>query len=417
VKSPYAADMAVSTGWYRRLAGATVLDVALIGGLFVIDVSTEAAVTAGAHLHAPALSPAAVVVAGCGAGVLWVRRSRPILVFVLVICIMIVGSAAARPGLWTEHTAVPLAIAAYTIGSWSDRRAGSIAAPSIALLLAFSALARSGSVLTAALAAIVAIALPWMAGRAVRSRRLYLGQVERQLAMAEQERDEHARQAVLDERRHIARELHDVVAHHVSLIGVQAGAARTTLDHAPHSTRRALLAIEESSRSAVSEMRRLLEVLDVRQLGAAPAPGHSELAPQPGLDQLDDLVESFREAGLAVGLRVRGDAAGLGPLLELCCYRLIEQALTNVATHSAAATVSAEVAISGTEDPGAGPVVRVTVHDPGPALGGTSGSGRGLVGMRERIALFGGTLSAGPSDDGGFTVDATLGDESRAIAR
>jgi signal transduction histidine kinase len=435
VKSPYATGMAVSTGWYRRLAGATVLDAALVGALFATDLGTEAAVTAGVHLHCPALSPPAVLLAGCGAGVLWLRRSRPILVFALVLCIMIVAGAAARPGLWTEHTGVPLAIAAYAIGSWSDRPAAAIAAPSIALLLAFGAISRSASVLTAALAAVVLIALPWMAGRAVRSRRLYLGQVERQLARAEHERDEHARQAVLDERRHLARELHDVVAHHVSLIGVQAGAARTTLDHAPDSARQALLAIEESSRSAVGEMRRLLEVLDVRpldarpleprrldprrldprrldprRLDAAPAPG--ELEPQPGLGRLDELAETFRQAGLAVDLRVRGDAAGLSPLLELCCYRLIEQALTNVTMHSAAATASAVVAISETGDPAAVPLVQITVRDPGPALGGTSGSGRGLVGMRERAALFGGTLSAGPSDGGGFTVDATLGDTS-----
>jgi signal transduction histidine kinase len=418
VKSPYATGMAVSTGWYRRVARTTVLDAALVGALFATDIGTEAAVTAGAHLHVPALSLGAVLLAGCGAGVLWLRRSRPILVFALVICTMIAAGSAAAPGLWTEHTGVPLALAAYAIGSWSDRPVAAIVVPSVALLLGFGALSRSASVLTAALAATVVIALPWVAGRALRSRRLYLGQVERQLARAEHERDEHARQAVLDERRHIARELHDVVAHHVSLIGVQAGAARTTLDHAPHSTRQALLAIEESSRSAVGEMRRLLEVLDVheldpRPLGAPPASGQSELEPQPGLGRLDELVENFRRAGLAVGLRFSGDAARLSPLLGLCCYRLIEQALTNVTAHSAAATASAEVAISETADPAAVPLVHITVHDPGPAVGGTSGSGRGLVGMRERAALFGGTLSAGPSAGGGFTVEATLGDTGR----
>jgi signal transduction histidine kinase len=397
--------MAVNSGWHRRFARTTVIDAALVGALFATDIGTQAAVTAGAHLHVPALSPAGVILAGCGAGELLLRRRRPILVFALVICTMIVAGAAASPGLWTEHTGVPLAVAAYAIGSWSDRPVAAVVVPSVTLLLAFAALGRSASVLTAALAAIVIIALPWIAGRAVRSRRLYLDQVERQLARAEHERDEHARQAVLDERRHLARELHDVVAHHVSLIGVQAGAARTALDHAPHSTRQALLAIEESSRSAVGEMRRLLEVLDVRQI---------ELEPQPGLDRLDELAETFRQAGLTVDLRVRGDTAGLTPMLELCCYRLIEQALTNVATHSAAATASAEIVIAAAEDPPAVPlvripVVRIAVHDPGPARGGTSGSGRGLVGMRERVALFGGRLSAGPSAGGGFTVVATLG--------
>jgi signal transduction histidine kinase len=409
--------MATKTGWHARLTGAASGDAVLVGALFATDIGTQAAVTAGSHLHAPPLSPAAVVLAGCGAAVFWVRRDRPILAFTLVILITIAASAAVPPGLWTEHTGVPLALASYAVGSWSGRRVGAAAVPAIALLLAFGALARSGAVLTAALAAIVVIAFPWMAGRAVRSRRQYLGQVERQLAQAERERDERARQAVLDERRHIARELHDVVAHHVSLIGVQAGAARTALDHAPGSTRQALLAIEESSRSAVGEMRRLLGVLHADDPGEPGAPAQRPLEPAPGLGRLGQLVGSFRRAGLAVDMRASGDVAGLSPLLDLCCYRLIEEALTNVTTHSAAMTASAELTIGGPADPARGRVVRVTVRDPGPALAGTSGSGRGLVGMRERVGLFGGTLSAGPTPDGGFIVDAKLDDTGREATR
>jgi signal transduction histidine kinase len=405
--------MAAKISWHRRLGGATSRDAALVGALFATDIGTQAAVTAGAHLHVPPLSPAAVVLAGFGAAVLWVRRRRPILVFALVICTMMAAGAAAPPGLWTEHTGVPLAIAAYSVGSWSDRRAAAVASPATVLVLAFGALARSGSVLTAALAAVVVIALPWVAGRAARSHRQYLEQVERQLAEAQRERDERARQAVQDERRHIARELHDVIAHHVSLIGVQAGAARTALDHAPHSTRQALLAIEESSRSAVGEMRRLLDVLDVPQPGGPHARGDRHLEPQPGLGRLDELAGGFRRAGLAVDVRASCDTAALSPLLELCCYRLIEEALTNVTTHSAATTASVELTVSDPKHLAGGHVVRIIVHDPGPALGGTWGSGRGLLGIRERVGLFGGTLSAGPAEDGGFTVDATLGDTAR----
>jgi signal transduction histidine kinase len=371
-------------------------------------------VTAGAHLHVPPLSPAAIVLAGFGAAVFWARRSRPILVFALVFCTVVLSSALAPPGLWTDHTGVPLAIAAYAVGSWSQGRVRAHVVPAVVLLLTFGALARSGSALTAGLAAAVVIALPWVAGRAARSRRQYLEQVERQLAEAERERDARARQAVLDERRHIARELHDVVAHHVSLIGVQAGAARTALDHEPHSTRQALLAIEESSRSAVGEMRRLLGVLDSRAPGGPAEPGLAQLEPLPGLGLLDELVGGFRRAGLAVDLCARGDLAGLRPLLELCCYRLIEEALTNVTTHSAATTASVELTVGAPQDLAGGHAVRISVHDPGPALAGTAGSGRGLVGMRERVALFGGTLSAGPAGDGGFAIDATLGDHGRS---
>jgi signal transduction histidine kinase len=412
MKSPYATGMADQTGWHRPFGGATSLDAALACALFATDIGTQAAVTAGAHLRVPPLSPAAVALAGFGASVFWTRRRRPILVFVLVICTIVVSGAMAPPGLWTEHTGVPLAIAAYAVGSWSDSRAGAVAAPAIALLLAFGVLARSGPVLMAALAAVVVIALPWVAGRAARSRRQYLEQVKRQLAEAERERDERARQAVVDERRHIARELHDVVAHHVSLIGVQAGAARTALDHAPHSTRQALLAIEESSRSVVGEMRRLLDVLDVHQPGGPGVPV-AQMEPQPSLGRLDELASGFRRAGLAVDVRASGDTAGLSPLLELCCYRLIEEALTNVTTHSAATTASVELTVGEPQALAGGRVVHIAVHDPGPALACTAGSGRGLVGMRERVALFGGTLSAGAAEDGGFAVDATLGDNAR----
>jgi signal transduction histidine kinase len=406
--------MAAMTGWHQRLGSATSRDAALVCALFATDIGTQAAVTAGAHLHVPPLSPAAIVLAGFGAAVFWARRSRPILVFALVFCTVVLSSALAPPGLWTDHTGVPLAIAAYAVGSWSQGRVRAHVVPAVVLLLTFGALARSGSALTAGLAAAVVIALPWVAGRAARSRRQYLEQVERQLAEAERERDARARQAVLDERRHIARELHDVVAHHVSLIGVQAGAARTALDHEPHSTRQALLAIEESSRSAVGEMRRLLGVLDSRAPGGPAEPGLAQLEPLPGLGLLDELVGGFRRAGLAVDLCARGDLAGLRPLLELCCYRLIEEALTNVTTHSAATTASVELTVGAPQDLAGGHAVRISVHDPGPALAGTAGSGRGLVGMRERVALFGGTLSAGPAGDGGFAIDATLGDHGRS---
>jgi signal transduction histidine kinase len=405
--------MAAMTGWRHRLRSATSSDAALVCALFAADLGTQAAVTAGAHLRIPPLSPASVVLAGFGAGVFWIRRRRPVLVFVLVCCIIVLSGALAPPGLWTDHSGVALAIAAYTVGAWSERRIRAHAVPAAALLLAFGALAKAASLLTAALVAIVVIALPWVAGRAARSRRQYLEQVECQLAEAERERDERTRQAVLDERRHIARELHDVVAHHVSLIGVQAGAARTALDHEPHSTRQALLAIEESSRSAVGEMRRLLDILDSREPGSLTDPAMVELEPLPGLGRLDELAGGFRRAGLAVGLRSSGDTAGLSPLLELCCYRLIEEALTNVTTHSAATTASVALTVGEPRDLAGGRTVRVTVHDPGPALARTAGSGRGLVGMRERVALFSGTLSAGTTENGGFTVDATLDDNGR----
>jgi hypothetical protein len=152
--------MAAMTGWRQRLGSATSRDAALVCALFATDIGTQAAVTAGARLHVPPLSPAAIVLAGFGAAVFWARRSRPILVFALVFCTVVLSSALAPPGLWTDHTGVPLAIAAYAVGSWSQSQVRAHLVPAVVLLLTFGALARSGSVLTAGLAADVVIALP-----------------------------------------------------------------------------------------------------------------------------------------------------------------------------------------------------------------------------------------------------------------
>jgi signal transduction histidine kinase len=197
---------------------------------------------------------------------------------------------------------------------------------------------------------------------------------------------------VLDERTHIARELHDVVAHHVSLIGVQAGAARTALASSPDATRDALLAIEASSRAAVGEMHALLGALRDGDDGAP-------LAPQPGLAQLEPLVATFRATGLDVQLDACR-AADLPPALDLTCFRIVEEALTNVVRHSGARSATVRVQVDADE-------VRVTITDPGPAVGGP-GRGRGLVGLAERVALFGGRHRAGPTGSGGFEVAATL---------
>jgi signal transduction histidine kinase len=221
--------------------------------------------------------------------------------------------------------------------------------------------------------------------------------VEERLLAAEADREERARRAVADERARIARELHDVVAHHVSLIGVQAGAARTTLDRDGEATRRALSGIEASSREAVREMRRLLEVLD--------GDGSTPLTAPPGPAEFDALAAGFAAAGLGVRCTRTGDPDGLGDLHALTLYRIAEEALTNVTRHSQARTCTLSLHVDER-------AARVVVRDPGPshrrAPVPPPGAGRGLAGMRERVALFGGTLEAGPAAGAGFLVDATL---------
>ncbi len=376
------------------------MDRLLVAAVVIADLVAQLVVRLGGDAVSPPLSPLAGLVAVASALPLLKRRDAPLAT------LLGLGGAAALaagwvpPGLLTQQTGVTVILGMYAIGSWSRRRWASVLVPgSIMVLLFLGAYGEAPDLVQAGTVALAAVALPWMAGRAARSRRQYVEEVERRLAAAETERDERARRAVLDERRHIARELHDVVAHHVSLIGVQAGAARMALDDDPATTRAALRAIEDASRTAVGEMRTLLGVLrdDDERLG---------LCPQPGLADLGDLVEDFRGAGLDVVLTAP-PAVDLMPALGLTGYRVVEEALTNVTRHSraAAATVSVEV------DPDE---VRLVVIDPGPRREpAREGGGRGLVGLRERVALFGGRQQVGPTPEGGFAVRVCLPREER----
>lgn len=390
----YTPGMADGQPLRRSWAQGPLIDRALVAAVLLADVVAQVVARGDSGVQSAPLGGTAVAWAGASAAVLLWRRSRPILT--LAACGGAAGVAAGivPPGLFTQQTGITIILGAYAIGSWSERRTASVLVPLVALVLLVLGARDDGSDLVqAATIGLAAVGLPWMAGRAARSRRRYVEEVERRLATAETERDEQARLAVLDERTHIARELHDVVAHHVSLIGVQAGAARTALDPSPEATRSALLAIEESSRAAVSEMRTLLGALRGGEEGEV-------LVPQPGVAQLDALVADFRAAGLDVEGTV---AAGedLPPALGLTCYRIVEEALTNVTLHSAARTASVSVKVNATR-------VLVAVTDPGPARSDTKGGGRGLLGLAERVALFGGRHRVGPTDAGGFEVSVIL---------
>jgi signal transduction histidine kinase len=198
-------------------------------------------------------------------------------------------------------------------------------------------------------------------------------------------------QAVLAERARIARELHDVVAHHVSTIAIQADTARLATPGMPAEGAAKLEAIGDTARDAMIEMRRILGVLRSES-------GQRE--PQPGLDSLGELIEAARSAGTPVRLVLEGTVAPLGPGVELTAYRLVQEALTNARRHAPGASV--EVALHYEPD-----ALLVRVRDDGPGPAG-DGPGLGLIGMRERVATVGGQLTAGPADGGGFLVDARL---------
>ena len=224
----------------------------------------------------------------------------------------------------------------------------------------------------------------WLAGRAIRRRRLR----ERELIV---ERDEGARAAVAEERARIARELHDVVAHAISVIVLQARGAR----HAEGVERdEALEAIESTGATALAEMRRLLHMLRADDDDVS-------LAPQPSLAHLEQLVSQVRDAGLPVELRIEGERRELPPGVDVSAYRIVQEALTNALKHAGPARARVSV-LFGAE------TLELEIADTGTGAANGGGSGHGLAGMRERVAVFGGELASGPRPEGGFAINARL---------
>jgi signal transduction histidine kinase len=241
------------------------------------------------------------------------------------------------------------------------------------------------------------IALPCLLGVAIRSLRERERELAERASELQREREEKARRAVFEERVRIARELHDVVAHHVSVMGIQAGAARRVLDRHPEKAIGVLNSIETSSRQAVAELHRLLGFL--RRSGEA-----DHLGPQPGLAQLQDLVAQVAKGELAVDLAVEGDPRPLPPTLDVSAYRIIQEALTNSLKHSGGATAAVRVRYLPTS-------LELEVLDDGRAGSRRTADGvggQGLIGMRERASLHGGRLSVGPRPGGGFAVRASF---------
>ncbi|MFB7242162.1 two-component sensor histidine kinase [Streptomyces populi] len=250
----------------------------------------------------------------------------------------------------------------------------------------------------------VPFALAWVLGDSIRTRRAYLAQLEERAARLEKEREAQAKVAVAAERARIARELHDVVAHNVSVMVVQADGAAYVMDTAPDQAKKALETISGTGRQALAEMRRLLGVL---RTGEHQEVG--EYVPQPDVEQLDELIEQCRTSGLPVDFKVEGTPRPLPSGVELTAYRIVQEALTNTRKHGG---------------PNAGASVRLVYFDDGLGLlveddgkgaphelyeeGGADGQGHGLIGMRERVGMVGGTLDAGPRPGGGFRISALL---------
>ena len=294
-------------------------------------------------------------------------------------------------------------VAAYTVGT-QLRRPDGLAALGFtvaAMAVQFAVSADLGGPADL-VGAVIVVAAAWWLGDSLRARREYAAaleartlELETRTRELEDAREELTRRAVVDERLRIARELHDIVAHSMGVVVVQAMVAEAVLADDPPQARRAVSAIRDTGRSTLDELRGLLGALRGNDEGTAPLPG---------LADVTTLVDQMTQAGLPVALEVRGDRGAVPRTVDLAAYRVVQESLTNVLRHAAGATVNVEIDYR----PGS---VDVRVVDDGggkPPPSGTAGTGNGLAGMAERVALFGGTFSAGPRADGGFAVTAHL---------
>jgi len=340
---------------------------------------------AGSYFRFGSFAAGAVLVLFGEALPLWWRRKYPVAALLVIACVEIVKWAT---GLSNEPSGPALVFAVYAVSVY-DRTVARliVAAAAIAIiaiavaLLVFGQFALSRILIPAGATSLVA----WVIGDYMRSRRQFFIDI---VARHKQERD----QAAEEERLRIARELHDVVAHNVSVMAIQAGAARVS----GNSSKEALQSIESTARDTLAELNRLLGVLR-KQSDDAP------LTPQPGLDQVEALMKTVRDAGLEATLKVTGERRPLPAALDLSAYRILQESVTNVLKHAHASRVEITVAYQ----PDA---VLITVSDNGIGEQQTAGAstGHGLIGMRERVELFNGELASGSGSLGGYVVHAKL---------
>ena len=349
----------------------------------------------------------ALGVLGCAVLLLW-RRRWPALVLVGIFAVLL-GNRLADGGA-DETTAAFIAalIAGYSLGLNAPGRDAVIAVIASAALFSVDLAINphSSGFDDVVFAVALIFVAPVLAGRALRNRHLLARELEEKARAIEAEREERAARAVMEERARIARELHDVVSHSVSLMVVQAGAARRVIDQDRQAARDSFATVEETGRAALVEMRRLLGVL--RRTEEEPA-----LAPQPSLAYLDALLDRAHHAGLETELKVEGEPVELAPGVDLAAYRVIQEGLANSLRHSGArraiVTVRYRVRDLEIEVADDGPVGDLPAESEANANGrALLGEGRGLVSMRERVALYGGELSAGRRRDGGFALRAKL---------
>ncbi|WP_432746245.1 sensor histidine kinase [Streptomyces sp. JH002] len=335
-------------------------------------------------------APEKALLVGIAAGLFQLAADVPPMPSDFVFLIL-VFTVASRPVRWASRLALGASLTAPGLASvrWPDSNEDSLA----------------GTIVSTVFLTVMFL-LAWVLGDSLRTRRAYYAELEERAARLERERETQSRIAVAAERARIARELHDVVAHNVSVMVVQADGAAYVLDSHPEQCRTALATISGTGRQALTEMRRLLGVL--RGDGASTATAQ-DYVPQPGVEQLAELVDQVRDTGLPVDFRISGTPRPLPSGVELTAYRIVQEALTNTRKHGgpdAGARVCLDYA---------GDALTVLAEDDGRGAQrelyeerGVDGLGQGLIGMRERVGMVGGELLAGPRPGGGFRISATL---------
>jgi signal transduction histidine kinase len=370
------------------------LVVVLVGAAGIVGLVVS--VLAAEPAAAPVLSLLLVLLQ---AGALWWRRRQPLVVLMVTLVALLVAQAI---GDINAASFLGPHAAAYAVAVYADRTRALTGVAVVTIAAALDGLVVTwlagdlpyGPVLLGPIGAFVLIA--WGVGRYVHVRRAYLDAVLAYTHQLEQDRHEHLQRAVREERRRIARDLHDQVAHHLGVISLQTSAARQWLGRDQARTATALASAEQASRTALETMPTILQALRADD-------GEVARVPQPTLADVDHLVDQLRAAGVTIDVEVHGDPRPLHPTVELTAYRVIQESLTNVTKYAGPAEITIRLQYRrGWFD--------VEVEDDGHGSAATpgEGTGLGLVGMRERVQLLDGELVTGPRDGGGFRVHASL---------
>lgn len=370
---------------WPRAADALLAMFVFLWSVFVTDEEAGQDLAFRAANEVPMIAIIAFAVACCA---LYWRRHQPLVVLGINFAVLAFLTVLRLPNaMWS------LPFALYGVGRYATNDRWSYTSVFVALCVTGISTAADGEPAASIGFSFVFVFLIWYIGRYIRVRGEYLTLIQERTSQLEREQEAEARRAVADERTRIARELHDVVAHRVSLMTVQAGAAKTIAQDNPTAALRAMEAVESAGREALDELRHLMGVL-------RPETEVDALGPQPRIADIPRLVEQINEAGLKVSLTMSGELTDLPARVELSAYRIVQEALTNVLKH-AGPNAETEVRISNDNQH-----IEIDIRDNGHGATILPGTGHGIAGMRERAHLLGGNLVAERRPEGGFSVVA-----------